>query len=431
MRKLSRLRHAAHTRAGSTAVGTTVAVVVAMITAMAAAAPAGASVEHPRVVREQPAANTPHVMSGAVNKLAQVGATMYAGGLFGEVQNAARTRTYTRHNIMAFTVSTGAVTSFAPRVAGQVWALAPSADGKALYVGGTFSSVDGMPVRSLFKWDIAGNRVDPTFRPTVTGGRVSDLQVVGGRLFASGTFGKRLVALDPKTGADTGYLDLDITGRVTAPSWAGQVYRFAVDPAERRMVVIGNFSSIQDQPRRQIAMIDLAGSATLARWYSRRWDLPCHESTLWYTRDVDWSPDGSYFAVVTTGFNYPFTQRLCDTTTKWRPSNSSNARPDWVNYTGGDTLHSVAVTGAAVYVGGHQRWLNNRLGMDTKGPGAVDRPGIGAIHPVTGRALAWNPTRSRGQGAKHLYATEDGLWVASDTQTFAHQFRGRIAFVPL
>ncbi|WP_449063368.1 hypothetical protein [Planomonospora algeriensis] len=102
-----------------------------------------------------------------------------------------------------------------------------------------------------------------------------------------------------------------------------------------------------------------------------------------------------------------------------------------MNHTGGDTLYSVAVTGAAVYVGGHQRWLDNPHGRDSAGPGAVARTGIGAIHPVTGKALRWNPTRTRGIGVKAFLAHRGGLLVGSDTTRLGREYHARIGMFPL
>lgn len=59
-------------------------------------------------------------------------------------------------------------------------------------------------------------------------------------------------------------------------------------------------------------------------------------------------------------------------------------RPMWINYLGGDSLHSVAVTGAAIHVQGHQRWPDLPYGRDSAGAGAVSRPGIDAIGPGSG-----------------------------------------------
>jgi hypothetical protein len=83
-----------------------------------------------------------------------------------------------------------------------------------------------------------------------------------------------------------------------------------------------------------------------------------------------------------------------------------------------------------VYVQGHQRWLDNPQGRNSAGPGAVSRPGIGAIDPTSGRALPWNPTKDRGVGGKDLYVTSQGLWVGSDTTHIGGETHARIALMP-
>jgi len=79
---------------------------------------------------------------------------------------------------------------------------------------------------------------------------------------------------------------------------------------------------------------------------------------------------------------------VCDAAARFETNIAHPTKPTWINYTGGDTLHAVAATGKAVYVQGHNRWLDNPEGANTAGPGAVDRPGIGAINPKTGKARA-------------------------------------------
>src|SRR4029453_5466857 len=86
-----------------------------------------ASIALGTVVSTNPANVTPNVASGAVHKFVQVGGTMYAGGTFSSVSTPAGVSpggTFTRNNIVAFNASTGAISSFAPTVNGEVWALA-------------------------------------------------------------------------------------------------------------------------------------------------------------------------------------------------------------------------------------------------------------------------------------------------------------------
>jgi hypothetical protein len=92
----------------------------------------------------------------------------------------------------------------------------------------------------------------------------------------------------------------------------------------------------------------------------------------------------------------------------------------------------VAVTDGAVYVGGHQRWLNNQPGVNaTAGPGSVAREGLAALDPRSGLPLAWNPGRERGEGVWALVTTPQGLWVGSDTDQLGGAYHGKLAFLPL
>ncbi len=69
---------------------------------------------------------------------------------------------------------------------------------------------------------------------------------------------------------------------------------------------------------------------------------------------------------------------------------------DWIDYTGCDSLYSVAADSFAVYTGGHQRWADSPIQCDGNGNGTkVDSPGM------SGLTLAG-------------VITSAGLWIASD-----------------
>jgi hypothetical protein len=403
-----------------------------------AAAPTvvGASPALGVVVSANPANFTPNVASGAVHKFVQVGTTMYAGGTFGSVSTAPGVSpggTFTRNNIVAFTATSGVIQPFAPNVAGEVWALA--ANGTSLYVGGTFTTVNGVARRGIAKLDAASGAVDTAFNANLASGKVTDAAVVGGRLLIGGTFPGKLRALNLTTGANTGYINVAITGSVAGNAGPTEVYRFAVNPAGTRLVGVGNFTSVGGQTRWRAFMLNLDATATLNAWWYQPLQNMCQAASLPdYMRDVDFSPDGSWFATVSTGF-VPQAggvgRDLCDATARFETSVSNPNRPTWINYTGGDTLHSVAATDVAVYVQGHQRWLDNPQGRNSAGPGAVSRPGIGAIGPASGLALSWNPTKDRGIGGKDLYVTSQGLWVGSDTTHIGGETHARIALMPV
>jgi Domain of unknown function (DUF5122) beta-propeller len=398
----------------------------------------------PKVVSENPANYTPNVIDDATVKhtqvyaIRQLGSTMYAGGTFHRVQNSssvsATHRRLIRHNVFSFSAKTGRVKSrFAPAVNGDVWALQPYRN--KIFVGGEFTSVNGVHRTGIAKLDASTGRVITSFNAKLPSGRVTEIRLVHGRLIIAGTFPQKLVALDPRTGKDTRYLEVSIRGSLAPNAGPVSVYRFAVSPAGHRLVAIGNMTKVARHARSRAFMLNLGKSkATLASWYYRPLADRCKNSkTPDNLRDVDFSPTGGYFVIAASGYVPLVRDRgrtLCDAAARFESTVAHPKRPTWINYTGGDTLHSVAVTGSAVYVQGHQRWLDNPLGRDSAGPGAKKRPGIGAIDSRSGKALAWNPTKSRKVGGKDFLVTRRGLWVASDGPHINQELHEDIAFLP-
>ncbi|WP_148575276.1 hypothetical protein [Nocardioides caldifontis] len=403
---------------------------------LAPAAQAGTTI--PRLPQTNAADWTPRVVDdgtrtdAGVYELRQIGNTMYAGGDFTSVQNATGTVTYPRTRLFSFDATTGAVSAWAPNVNGQVWAMEPSPDGRYLYIGGEFTRFTGRAVNRLVKYDLLNQRVDTAFNFPTSIRKVTDLQLVGNRLVVAGTFPGGIVGVNPTTGAPDDYFrNTQATGQ--EQGYNTQVYRFSVNPAGTRMVILGSFTAIGGQPRQQAAMLTLGStSASVSGWYSTRWNEDCSTTLRHYTRDVDWSVDGNNFAIVTTGGPAPNSRRLCDTVTWWRNTDSANQEPVWINYSGGDTFHSVAVTNQAVFVSGHFRWLDNPQGRDTPGPGSVSRQGLGAISPTTGRALSWNPTKSieGGRGGYDLYFTGAGLWIGHFEQRLTRELHPGLGLLP-
>jgi len=389
---------------------------------------AASSVAHPRVVSADPVDTTPHVLDGIVNAITVVGRTVVVGGSFSEVSDAARRTTYLRNNLFAYDLHTGRVLpDFAPSVSGPVYGLA-AGDGGTVYVGGEFYGIDHQRARGLARLRVSDGALVPGFEPRIGGGMVSTLARHGSKLYVGGDFVIPRTAL-ARLDATTGAADPDFTVTPGKPLTA-RVKVHALAVSRNRLLVDGTFTTLDGRSRPQVGLIDIGGrTAKVAAWRTSAYARRCAPEFPSYVRGLDFSPDGRYFVVVTTGGPKG---GICDTAARFETyAKGSNVKPTWVNATGGDSLYSVAVTGAAVYVGGHQRWLDNPRGRDSAGPGAVSRPGIGAIHPRTGKALSWNPTRDRGIGVKAFYAHHTGLLVGSDTTRLGREYHARIGMFPL
>jgi hypothetical protein len=206
------------------------------------------------------------------------------------------------------------------------------------------------------------------------------------------------------------------------PTYRGvlEIRRFEISPDGRRLIILGNFQLADGRSRNQIAVLDVASSPDrVADWSTNYFDQPCNGSrSIWpyFVRDISISPDGSYFAVATVGGPEDDLPHPCDMVARFELAEGLNQSPTWVNYSGGDSVTSVEISGPTVYVGGHFRWMNNPFGRNLPGPGAIARGTLAALNPATGDVLGWNPGRSpRGQGVLVMESAPDGLWLGHDT----------------
>ena len=414
------------------------------------AAPSSAAADAPaadRMPGDVPSKKTPWVLDGGVYKIIQVGNTMIAGGNFTQVADPMGGTTYARQNIVAWDVTTGLVSqTFNPTVDGEVQQLLPGPTADTVYVAGDFTKINGKGPNHLQLLNVNTGQAVSSFKAPATNGGIETMELLpGNQLFIGGFFTKiggvahgQLATLDATTGALTPFMDITVAGHHNTGTGAKApigIRESGVTPAGDRMIIVGNFTSVGGLARDQIVMLDLTGptAAVSTTWYTTGYTPICSPGAFdSYMRDVEMSPDGSFFVVGTTGG--PHTGTLCDTAARFETyAVGTTLTPTWTDTSGGDTMWGVEITQAAVYVGGHMRWMNNPNGSDRAAQGAVPRPGLVALDPQTGIPLKWNPGRNpRGVAAYEIYETPDGVWVVSDTMWIGDRryHRERIAFFP-
>jgi len=393
-----------------------------------------------QVVSTTPVAFTPQVMNGSVNAITQVGNTIIAAGTFTDVRQTATSADIVRNHIFAFDATTGAVDmTFNPNLNKSVNSL--DNDGTSIYAGGDFTTSNGAAAKRVAKFSATGALLSGSWKGPNS--KVTEVVVRNGKVYVGGGFTKigttaraAFAALNASTGAVLAD-NLPFAGTFNGGNTS--IARMDAPTDGSTIVAVGNFLTVNGLDRQQIVKLDLdaTGVMQVSSWHSSLFNVDANHCAgvfdSWM-RDIDFSPNGAYFVVSTTGAfaGGASTNTMCDSTSRWETSHAGDdQQPTWRDYTGGDTTYGVAVTGAAVYTGGHFRWQNNPYQGDQAGPGAVPRQGIAALDPVNGLPLSWNPGRTRGVGAQALYATASGLWVGSDTTMIGGKTRNRIALMPL
>ena len=374
--------------------------------------------------------------------------TAYAGGLFEQVSQGGST--VTRSNLVAFDRTSGAIRAdFAPRLDGVVRTVENAPDG-GVYVGGDFRNVNGAARAGLVRLTPSGS-VDTRFKPPFKG-IVYDFEMHNGHLIVAGNQGNKLSSLDPVTGAYDGYIDVTIAGEAfntagTTSSWGiTSVYDVAV--AGGRLAAVGNFATVDGQPRSRFFMLNLGSTgSSLSPWYYDSFATPCAtdaERRIANLQGVDFSPGGDYVSVAATGQipeepsqvwhegdGAQSDSTVCDAFGRFSVTDDTKA--EWINYTGGDSVWRVQDTGTATYASGHFRWVDNPDGFASQcptGDPCARRSGVAAVSSTTGRALDWSPAAPTTQGGKALELTSQGLWLGSDATKFGAETHRGLAFAP-
>ena len=217
------------------------------------------------LVKDVPIAGTPHVLDGRVSSIAKVGNTIILGGAFSQTRNNDSTTVIARSRLVAFDITTKQIsTTFAPNPNGDVEVVLPAADGKSVYVGGSFSTIAGAAVKNLAQVNVADGSLVTTFNPATVDGRVLDLRLSNNRLWVAGAFthvaGKAqraLATVNPITGKFDAFMKQVISGLHNGGTTT--VQKIDINSQGTRLIALGNFDAIDASKHHQLLMLDLSG----------------------------------------------------------------------------------------------------------------------------------------------------------------------------
>ncbi|WP_052460932.1 PKD domain-containing protein [Microbacterium gorillae] len=255
--------------AGVTALMFAVGLTFLPVTAASAAVPTTKAplLERDDSVVTADALPTLQINDGYVWAQTTIGTTVYAVGSFSGVRPAgaaAGTGTVARSNVLAYDITTGALnTSFAPTVNGVVKSVAASPDGSRIYIGGSFSSVNGQTRWSFAALDAKTGALVSGFSPSVGGSGVYGIAVTGSTVYVGGLFTqangvarKNLAAFDVTNGALMPW----------APTTDLQVDAMVIEPGTGNPIAAGRFYAVNSQVQRGLVALDPTSGAILTDW---------------------------------------------------------------------------------------------------------------------------------------------------------------------
>lgn len=407
---------------------------------------------HTNLVPATPRNNTPRISSGEIWDLEVIGNRVFIAGSFSSLQNTTgNLATVNQPLLAAYNLSTGLIdTTFRPVIGGGgVTSVEATPDGTKLYIAGTFKTINGVAKKNVAS-------VNPSTGAPVAGftanasSQVDSLAATNTTVYVGGRFSKinttpmvGLAAVDGVTGAVDTAFDNQLSGGIGVDgTLSARELKLTHDNS--KLLVVHTARRIDGQDRYGVGLIDTQ-TKQLLPWRTRLWEdnLPFIGGIQRiYAGDV--SPDDSYFVVSSAdGGDRP---PISDTAVAFSVDGGDNMQPRWI-HRAFDSIYSLAITERAVYIGGHFNWNESPTapdpwpGLDNVGYGngqglsgyalgdaVVRRDHIGALNPVDGKALEWNPGSNVFEGVKAMKAVPQGLLTGGDGMINGGVRTGRVAF---
>ncbi|GIH69073.1 LamG-like jellyroll fold domain-containing protein [Sphaerimonospora thailandensis] len=229
-------------------------------------------------------------INGVVWKQVTVGNTVYAVGSFSKARPPGTSpgdpQEVNRANILAYDITTGNLLPFNHTLNAQARSIAASPDGSRIYVGGEFTTVDGVTRNRLVAFNTVTGAVDTAFNPSVGSAvwaiTVSDSTVyIGGNFFnVNGSSRNRTAALARSNGALLPW----------RPEPDDEVHALLMAPDQSRVLIGGKFQNFNGEARVGIAAVDPVTAASLP-WSSS--PTPARQSSSNFSYVDDLVTDGT------------------------------------------------------------------------------------------------------------------------------------------
>lgn len=287
-----------------------------------------------------------------VSDLAHVGNRQFAAGRFTQVvapDGSTRSQSY----LAAFNRTTGVWEGgFSPDIDGPVYAIEPSSDGSLLFIGGEFTTVNGVSTGPLAALNPSTGALVTSFSAAVDGtsaGRriVLALEADGSQLYVGGDFSAINGAGQPflaRLSATSGAVDPSFT-----PDLGGGLVMAVEASRDGRVFVGGQFKNADDDPDHAFFVgLDNDGRLLNQEKFDQRiiFETPIVFDILEVGDKIFIASQSNLLTIVD--------QQTLSKLRTFGPDVANEDAPDWFR---SSDFQALVEANGAVYAGNHTRWL--------------------------------------------------------------------------